>query len=115
MGTGYESPTEDNQPPFFTTTPPVVPVTTANANSSSTSQPTVRPPFIQLSSYVAAAPSGYLAPSDRDQTLRGRGSELSLNNVVATPDKQVNNRKVSLKGRIACYQWTFFTMVDLNS
>ena len=103
MGCGYESPTEDNQPPDFTPAPAIDGVPNV--------QPVARPTFVQRPSYTAATPSGHLLPTVQDRTLRGRGSNLSLN-IIAVSDKLIPNRKVSVKDRIACYQWTFFTMVS---
>ncbi|KAF5006117.1 hypothetical protein FDECE_7489 [Fusarium decemcellulare] len=113
--TGYESPSEDNLPPFFTSTSAPAP---ANLETSRTERPAVRrPPLVERPSYAAASPPG--APGDspggarHPSRLLNNSSTLtsnSLNHVMANAEKASPARKVGIRDRIACYQWTYFTM-----
>ncbi|KAG6024598.1 hypothetical protein E4U41_001731 [Claviceps citrina] len=97
---GYESPNEDNQPAFF-----------------SSPSPTPSMQLAQLAPLSAAPPTRGLPTSA--PTLRSRvafsprlpaSNPSSILNVMNTADKARPAREVTLKDRIACYQWTFFTM-----
>ncbi|KAK7417128.1 hypothetical protein QQX98_004731 [Neonectria punicea] len=104
-GTGYESPSEDNVPPFFTPSSSSV-----NATASPGSVPALvpvsrRPVSAQRPSYIAENGSRTLNGLSHGHSL---GS--SLNHVMASAEKTSPNHKVGIRDRIACYQWTYFTM-----
>lgn len=103
MGSGYESPTEDNQPPFFHT-PPMT-------DGLPTHRPPPRRPFVQRQLYAVSAPPSAQNLNVPNRNVQTQDSNLSLNDVIANSDKPASNGKVSIKDRIACYQWTYFTMV----
>ncbi|KPM34932.1 hypothetical protein AK830_g11635 [Neonectria ditissima] len=117
-GTGYESPSEDNVPPFFA---PSSSSANANASANATAAPTApapgsvpipvlpqvsrRPVFAQRPSYVAE--NGSRTPNG---LVHGHSLGSSLNHVMASAEKTSPNHKVGIRDRIACYQWTYFTM-----
>ncbi|KAL7795278.1 voltage-dependent anion channel domain-containing protein [Trichoderma ceciliae] len=112
VGDGYESPTEDNQPPFFFGSTPTASGATTPARIS-LSAPT---PGTASISFLAQAPRrSHLAlhPPCRDagpDTYQSSGSQPNLDSVILDREKHVLPRRVGLRDRIACYQWTFFTM-----
>lgn len=88
-GNGYESPTEEVQNVLFSSQP------------SGATTP-IRPSLVSRASHmVAMHPTGHT----------GRTNSSGLNDILAQTEKQVPNGKVSIKDRIACHQWTYFTMV----
>lgn len=125
---GYQTPTEESQPPFVRTSPPT-PATAATPNGQANQAPTPgtapepspgqniptpasaparssrRPPLLQLPSYYLRRASGqserHVVPSLDDMLHKG----------VRRP----RGGKVGIRDRIACYQWTFFTMVGSSS
>lgn len=101
---GYESPNEDNQPNFFLTPSP-----TPSIYQSNQPPQTARPALIARPSYIAAVP-----PERSSPTKPLVSNQSSLNQVVAKAEKLPLGAKVTLKDRIACYQWTYFTMVCEN-
>ncbi|KAK7211615.1 hypothetical protein V2G26_018793 [Clonostachys chloroleuca] len=93
-GHGYESPTEENYREYFATAPgTMTPVSQIHVHS--------RPALLTRPSYVAALPPDPHVLS---------ASLAALDDVVATAEKIPPNSKVSIKDRIKCYQWTYFTM-----
>ncbi|RGP80830.1 malic acid transport [Fusarium longipes] len=113
LTTGYESPSEEH-PPFFSAvaSAPAAPDRSSNRNARQLAVP--RPALTQRLSYIAA-----IAPEDAnvDNQVRPRlvnhGSTItshSLNYVMATAEKTSQKRRVGLRDRIACYQWTYFTL-----
>ncbi|GAB0141678.1 hypothetical protein EsHS_00002260 [Epichloe bromicola] len=104
---GYESPNEQTQPGFFSSPSPTPSMQRAQLSPSS----------------VAEAPASSLLPTTSMAALRPRvsfGPHLSAPNqaciqdVVGKAEKLRPDGKVTLKDRIACCQWTFFTMVRMN-
>lgn len=100
---GYESPNEQTQPGFFSSPSPTPSMQRAQLCPSS----------------VAAAPASSLLPTTSMAALRPRvsfGPHLSapnqacIHDVVGKAEKLRPDGKVTLKDRIACCQWTFFTM-----
>ncbi|KND94472.1 hypothetical protein TOPH_01122 [Tolypocladium ophioglossoides CBS 100239] len=82
-GCGYESPSEDNQPGFF-------------LSPSPTSSPPALPRRFQKAC--------------RSNTAMPRSNQSNLNDLVAKAEKMLPNGRGTIKDRIACYQWTYFTM-----
>ncbi|KAK7430593.1 hypothetical protein QQZ08_002885 [Neonectria magnoliae] len=104
-GTGYESPSEDNVPPFFT---PSLSSVNATAGPGSVPAPVPvsrRPVFAQRLSYIAE--NGSRTPNGLSH---GHSLGSSLNHVMASAEKTSLNHKIGIRDRIACYQWTYFTM-----
>jgi hypothetical protein len=108
LATGYESPSEDH-PPFFSA------AATPAAASDTRRSAVKRPALAQRPSYITAiAPEDANSNNQRPARLLHHGSTLtsnSLNHVMATAEKSPEGRKVSLRDRIACHRWTYFTMV----
>lgn len=116
-GNGYESPSEDNLPPFFTSSSGATTAATTAATPAATPAlvaATRRPIFVQRPSYIAA--TGAPLPENGSRTPNGlnHGHSLSssLNHVMASAEKASPNHKIGIRDRIACYQWTYFTMVS---
>ena len=89
VGNGYESPTEETHNVLFASQP-VAGITTA------------RPPLVSRASHMIAI---------QPQEHGARTNASSLNDVITQAEKQGPKGKVSIKDRIACHQWTYFTMV----
>ncbi|KAF4945884.1 hypothetical protein FGADI_11626 [Fusarium gaditjirri] len=105
LATGYESPSEDN-PPFFSVVASA-PAAPGTAHSRHHGMP--RPALSQRPSYITAIAPGHANGHARPDRLLNTESTLasnSLNHVIATADKGLGNQKVSIRDRIACYQWT---------
>lgn len=101
---GYESPNEENTPGFFgeqhqQTVQEMR--STGQAHESSTTRPVRRPALVSRSSHMVAI---------QPPTLQANGSS-SLNDMLSGAEKRRPGAKVGIKDRIACYQWTWFTMV----
>lgn len=110
LATGYESPSEEN-PPFFSV---VASAPAAPGTAHSRHHVVPRPPLSQRPSYITAIPSEHTNGHARPGRLLNNESALtsnSLNHVIATAEKGPGNQKVGIRDRIACYQWTYFTMV----
>ncbi|POR38133.1 hypothetical protein TPAR_01658, partial [Tolypocladium paradoxum] len=106
-GCGYESPSKDNQPGFFLSPSPTPSIHRSRPPvPAPAGAPAARPPFLAKPSYVAAAPPERLSFN----TAVPRSNQPSLNDLVAKSEKMPPNGKVTIKDRIACYQWTYFTM-----
>ncbi|QYT01349.1 hypothetical protein H0G86_008392 [Trichoderma simmonsii] len=117
---GYESPTEDNQPGFFfgptpthsgATTPARISISAATQNVTTvTFLERAHPRLyrLQRQQHARQPPS----PPSRDPSPDGYQSSVGPSNLdsVLDEEKGSSSRKVGLKDRIACYQWTFFTM-----
>lgn len=105
---GYESPTEDNQPSFFGSTP-----TASGTNTPariSFSAPNLTAAFVAQGSRRP-----HLGPysAGRDVNLgatQPSHTPPNLDTVILDKENQALPRRVGLRDRIACYQWTFFTM-----
>ncbi|KAF5976173.1 Malic acid transport [Fusarium coicis] len=109
LATGYESPSEEN-PPFF---PVVVSAPAAPGTAHSRHHVVPRPALSQRPSYITAIPPEHTNGHARPGRLLNNESTLtsnSLNHVIATAEKGPGNQKVGIRDRIACYQWTYFTM-----
>ncbi|KAF4485691.1 Malic acid transport [Fusarium agapanthi] len=112
LATGYESPSEEN-PPFFSvvTSAPAAPGTALSRHH------VVPPPASsQRPSYITAIPPEHTNGHARPGRLLNNESTLtsnSLNHVIATAEKGPGNQKVGFRDRIACYQWTYFTMYGI--
>ncbi|KAF5553246.1 Malic acid transport [Fusarium phyllophilum] len=107
--TGYESPSEEN-PPFFSVVASA-PAAPGTAHSRHHVMP--RPALSQRPSYITAIPPEHTNGHARPVRLLNNESTLtsnSLNHVIATAEKGPGNQKVGIRDRIACYQWTYFTM-----
>ncbi|KAM0427028.1 hypothetical protein ACHAPT_007926 [Fusarium lateritium] len=101
LGTGYESPSEEN-PPFLSGD--ATPV--SNGRSA-------RPPLVQRPSYVAATPPNGDRDAVRNFTRVNNAStptSNSLNHVMAIAEKSPVTPRVGIRDRIACHRWTYFTM-----
>ncbi|KAL7944441.1 voltage-dependent anion channel domain-containing protein [Trichoderma barbatum] len=114
---GYESPTEDNQPAFFfgptptasgATTPARISISAATANAASVTFLERAHPRLQRLQRMQRARN----PPSRDASPDTYQSSIGPSNLdtVLDEDKSSVSRKIGLKDRIACYQWTFFTM-----
>ncbi|KAF6522163.1 hypothetical protein HZS61_013691 [Fusarium oxysporum f. sp. conglutinans] len=109
LATGYESPSEEN-PPFFSV---VASAPAAPGTAHSRHHVTPRPALSQRPSYITAIAPEHTNGHARPGRLLNNESTLtsnSLNHVIATAEKGPGNQKVSIRDRIACYQWTYFTM-----
>lgn len=93
----YESPNEDNQPAFFSQHQ-------QQGSEHEPSQPS-RPVLLSRPSHMVS-----FAPPSPPQT-NGSG----LDDIMSKAEKLTPGRKVGIKDRIACYQWTYFTMVSPHS
>lgn len=110
LATGYESPSEEN-PPFFSV---VASAPAAPGTAHSRYHVVPRPALSQRPSYITAIPPEHTNGHARPGRLLNNESTLtsnSLNHVIATAEKGSGNQKVGIRDRIACYQWTYFTMV----
>ncbi|UKZ54773.1 hypothetical protein TrVGV298_008586 [Trichoderma virens] len=114
---GYESPTEDNLPGFFFgPTPTASGATTPARISISAATPTAggvtflerAHPRLQRLQRMQLARH----PPSRDVSPDMYQSSIGPSNLdsVLDGEKGGSSRQVGLKDRIACYQWTFFTM-----
>jgi hypothetical protein len=117
LTTGYESPSEEH-PPFFSAVASAPAAPNGNANSNTRRLAVPRPALTQRPSYIAA-----IAPEDADGNNQSRPrlvnhsstiTSHSLNHVMATAEKAPQSRRVGLRDRIACYQWTYFTLVGVS-
>ncbi|KAF5587186.1 Malic acid transport [Fusarium pseudoanthophilum] len=109
LATGYESPSEEN-PPFFSV---VASAPAAPGTALSRHHVVPRPALSQRPSYITAIPPEHTNGHARPGRLLNNESTLtsnSLNHVIATAEKGPGNQKVGIRDRIACYQWTYFTM-----
>lgn len=115
---GYQTPTEESHPPFIRTEPPTptpspppvsltqaattppAPVPSTQVSSPPSAQPPRRPPLLQLSSY-------YL----QRRNERSRDVNPSLDDMLHKGVRRPKGGHVRFRERVACYQWTFFTMV----
>ncbi|KAF5693234.1 Malic acid transport [Fusarium denticulatum] len=111
LASGYESPSEEN-PPFFSV---VASAPAAPGTAHSRHHHVVpRPALSQRPSYITAIPPEHTNGHARPGRLLNNESTLtsnSLNHVIATAEKGPGNQKVGIRDRIACYQWTYFTML----
>lgn len=107
---GYESPTEDNQPSFFFGSTPTASGTTTPARISFSAP---NPAAVFLTHGFRRSQLG-LHPAGRDINLDATqlsNTPPNLDTVILDKENQALPRRVGLRDRIACYQWTFFTMV----
>ncbi|KAF5671285.1 Malic acid transport [Fusarium circinatum] len=112
LATGYESPSEEN-PPFFSV---VASAPAAPGAALSRHHVVPRPALSQRPSYITAIPPEHTNGHARPGRLLNNESTLtsnSLNHVIATAEKGPGNQKVGFRDRIACYQWTYFTMYGI--
>ncbi|KAF5970990.1 putative C4-dicarboxylate transport protein mae1 [Fusarium bulbicola] len=112
LATGYESPSEEN-PPFFSV---VASAPAAPGAVLSRHHVVPRPALSQRPSYITAIPPEHTNGHARPGRLLNNESTLtsnSLNHVIATAEKGPGNQKVGFRDRIACYQWTYFTMYGI--
>jgi hypothetical protein len=116
LTTGYESPSEEH-PPFFSHVASAPAAPNGNANGDTRRLAVPRPALTQRPSYIAA-----IAPEDVNGSNQGRPrlvnhsstiTSHSLNHVMATSEK-TQSQKVGIRDRIACYQWTYFTLVGVS-
>ncbi|KAF5712740.1 Malic acid transport [Fusarium globosum] len=110
LATGYESPSEEN-PPFFSV---VASAPAAPGTAHSRHHVVPRPALSQRPSHITAIPPEHTNGHARQGRLLNNESALtsnSLNHVIATAEKGPGNQKVGIRDRIACYQWTYFTML----
>ncbi|ROT43559.1 hypothetical protein SODALDRAFT_42114 [Sodiomyces alkalinus F11] len=105
---GYESPTENSQPPFFTSYFP------DNAQSAplASDRGANRPGFFSRRSCLthpqSRASGG--SPSRQADGESQTAASSSLAHSFSGEGEAPSNAKVSIRDRIACYQWTWFTM-----
>lgn len=105
---GYESPSEDNQPSFFFGSTPTASGTTTPARKS-LSAPNPTAAFLSPGrSHLALRPAGRDVSPNATQLSN---TPPNLDTVILDKENQALPRRVGLRDRIACYQWTFFTMV----
>ncbi|KAK2605908.1 hypothetical protein QQS21_003634 [Conoideocrella luteorostrata] len=103
---GYESPSEQNQPGFFSSPSPTPSIQRAQFASPAATLVPSSPPNCDARPLSSAVPrprisfNRTLFPSNRS----------SINHVMTNAEKLVPTGKVTLKDRVACYQWTYFTM-----
>jgi len=109
LATGYESPSEENPPFFAVASAPAAPGTAHPRHHV-----VPRPALYQRPSYITAIAPEHTNDHARPGRLLNNERTLtsnSLNHVIATAEKGPKNQKVGIRDRIACYQWTYFTMV----
>ena len=99
---GYQTPTEECHPPFLRTEPPSPAASPALPPPASAPRPSPekRPPLRQLPSY-------YLRRREDSR----RNVNPSLDDMLHKGVRQPKEGDVGFRERVACYQWTFFTMV----
>ncbi|RFN50864.1 malic acid transport protein [Fusarium flagelliforme] len=106
------SPSEEH-PPFFSHVASAPAAPNGNANGDTRRLAVPRPALTQRPSYITA-----IAPEDVNGSNQGRPrlvnhsstiTSHSLNHVMATSEK-TQSQKVGIRDRIACYQWTYFTL-----
>lgn len=111
---GYQTPTEESHPPFIHTEPPTPtssppPAPAPVLSSSVSSPPSFRPP----SSHPPRRPALLQLPSyylHRRAEAR-RDVNPSLDDMLHKGVRRPRGGQVLFRERVACYQWTFFTMV----
>ncbi|KAL7922954.1 voltage-dependent anion channel domain-containing protein [Trichoderma austrokoningii] len=108
---GYESPTEDNQPAFFFGSTP----TASGANTPA--RISFSAPNLTAAAYLTQGSRRSqlhgLHPTGRDINLDATppsNTPPNLDSVILDKENQALPHRVGLRDRIACYQWTFFTM-----
>ncbi|KAL7937510.1 voltage-dependent anion channel domain-containing protein [Trichoderma chlorosporum] len=117
LADGYESPTEDNQPAFFfgptptasgATTPARISLSAAAPNAAGVTFLERAHPRLHRLQRLQLARN----PPSRDPSPDTYQSSIGPSNLdsVLDGEKGSVSRKVGLRDRIACYQWTFFTM-----
>ncbi|KAL6871177.1 voltage-dependent anion channel domain-containing protein [Trichoderma novae-zelandiae] len=114
---GYESPTEDNQPAFFFGPTPTASGATTPARILVSGPTSVaagvrfleraHPRLSRLQQARARQPPSRDVSPDAYQSSTGPSN---LDAVVLDTEKSSAPPRIGLKDRIACYQWTFFTM-----
>ncbi|GAO14277.1 hypothetical protein UVI_02000940 [Ustilaginoidea virens] len=89
---GYESPNEENQPCFFSAPSPT--------------------PSVQRAQFATPVQRPVQAPGTKVSFNRPyfQSNQSSINDVMVKAEKRLSLGQVTLKDRIACYQWTYFTM-----
>lgn len=101
---GYQTPTEESHPPFIRTAPPTPtgspPPTLPPAPATAPPPAPRRPPLLQLPSY-------YLRRREEPR----RHVNPSLDDMLHKGVRRPRGGQVGFLDRVACYQWTFFTMV----
>lgn len=103
---GYESPDENCQPPFVTP-PSGTPAATPLPNDETAQTSNLVPP--STSGTRTNADSREASQAHRRKGENSHGS--SLNNVLANMDRTGRGKKVGIRDRLACHQWTWFAMV----
>lgn len=102
---GYESPNEENHPTFFSA-PDEQQRQSQQQQQNGNSRP-ARPTLLSRHSHmIAYGPPEPATPQANDSSLSGMVAKSEA-------DIHTNGKKVSIKDRIACYQWTWFTMVSV--
>lgn len=104
---GYESPSEENHAEFFALEHGLPQRHKSAGPTMNTTLPTIRPAFVMRPSYMASAPPDIHGPN-----TSARSNQSSLNDVLYKSKQQPQQGKVGIRDRIACYKWTFFTMVS---
>lgn len=120
---GYESPLEDHHPAFFHAESASAPTPAQPQCVSSlpgarpegaAAGPSKRPVYVSRPSFMTA--SSPISPQDTAgaQMSSAGSNPSSLDDMVEKANKPPSKAKVGLRDRIACYQWTYFTMVRLS-
>ena len=113
---GYESPLEENHPAFYhaENTGPApqcvssTPLLAPPAAAAPIAGPSKRPVYASRPSFVAAQQEAGQA-----QMSSTGSNPSSLDDMVAKAHNDATRKKkVGVRDRIACYQWTYFTMVS---
>jgi hypothetical protein len=112
---GYESPSEESHPAFYhaeNTAPAAQCISSVTlhgppAAAAPVAGPSKRPAY-------ASRPSFVVAQQDANQAqMSSAGSNpSSLDDMVEKAHNDATKKKVGVRDRIACYQWTYFTMVS---
>ena len=103
-GYHYESPNEENQLAFFSQRPSQQRASSTDAQGGGPSRLS-RPVLLSRPSHIVS-----LSPSSSPNADNGYG----LDTVMSRAEKLGPDHKVGIKDRIACYKWTYFTMVRVS-
>ena len=106
---GYESPSEELHPPHLSSP--------YQAQNPPQSQPIALVPLTHGSNFRPSLMrrSSFAVGSAQNRTANLAVPTIAspdLNNLLSQVEKAPLTRHVGIKDRIACYQWTYFTMVS---
>jgi hypothetical protein len=104
-GLGYESPMEEIDLHFLAPSSAGASFNVPETNTCT------RPPLLPRSSFVVALPPPPPPPTNSSDARARPAMPSGLDDIVSKDIGHMPGTKVSIRSRIACYQWTYFTMV----